>query len=54
MFEADSYYSKYTMADLEHMNILTDKCAIYYFELPKIDMTAAGLDTSQVEKLKID
>jgi predicted transposase/invertase (TIGR01784 family) len=42
MFKTESYYSKYTMADLENMNILTDKCAIYYFELPKIDMTAAN------------
>ncbi|MGN0162340.1 MAG: Rpn family recombination-promoting nuclease/putative transposase [Candidatus Ornithomonoglobus sp.] len=37
MFDTDSYCSTYTMADLEHHNILTDKCAMHFFELPKLD-----------------
>jgi predicted transposase/invertase (TIGR01784 family) len=36
LFDTDDYYSKYTMADLEHNKILTDKCALHYFELKKI------------------
>ena len=37
MFKTDSYYSEFTMADLEHGEILTDKCKLFYFELPKLD-----------------
>ena len=37
IFETDSYCSTYTMADLEHKSILTDKCAMHFFELPKLD-----------------
>ena len=37
MFETDSFASTYTMADLEHNKILTDTCAIHFFELPKLD-----------------
>ncbi|MGN0181298.1 MAG: Rpn family recombination-promoting nuclease/putative transposase [Candidatus Ornithomonoglobus sp.] len=37
MFDTDSFYSFYTMADIEHNKILTDKCAMYFFELPKLD-----------------
>lgn len=37
MFETESYASVYTMADLEHKKILTDKCAMHFYELPKLD-----------------
>lgn len=37
VFDTEDYYSKYTMADLEHKRILTDKCAMHYFELSKIN-----------------
>ena len=37
MFDTADFYSYYTMADLKHQKILTDKCAIYFFELPKLD-----------------
>ncbi len=37
LFDTEDYYSKYTMADLEHGKVLTDKCAMHYFELSKIN-----------------
>lgn len=36
LFEHEDYRSLYTMADLEHNMVLTDKCAMYFFELPKL------------------
>ena len=48
MFDTDSYCSTYTMADLEHNKILTDKCAIHFFELPKLDKI---VDASDRKKL---
>ena len=37
MFDTKDFYSYFTMADLEHQQILTNKCGMYFFELPKID-----------------
>ena len=39
MFKAKSYCSEYTMANLETGEILTNKCKMYFFELPKLDKT---------------
>ncbi len=48
MFETEDYNSVYTMADLEHNAILTDKCAIHFFELPKLDK---NIDSNNRKKL---
>ena len=37
MFDTEDFYSYFTMADLEHKQILTNKCGMYFFELPKLD-----------------
>ena len=37
MFDTEDFYSYFTMADLKHQQILTNKCGMYFFELPKLD-----------------
>ena len=37
LFKTSDYHSVFTVADLEHNEILTDKCRLHYLELPKLD-----------------
>lgn len=48
LFDTKDYCSEYTMADLEHNAVLTDKCEMHFFELPKLDKT---LDINDKRKL---
>ena len=48
MFETESYCSTYTMADLEHNTVLTDKCAIHFFELAKLDYNVDARDKKKL------
>lgn len=40
LFKHNDYRSFYTMADIEHNEILTDKCAMYFFELTKLNKSS--------------
>ncbi|MDD6485236.1 MAG: Rpn family recombination-promoting nuclease/putative transposase [Clostridiales bacterium] len=48
IFQTDDYYSKFTMADLEHGTVLTNKCAIHYFELSKINRKPDSADRKKL------
>ena len=48
MFDTESYCSTYTMADLEHNAVLTDKCAIHFFELAKLDKKVDAKDRKKL------
>lgn len=54
VFDTADYYSKYTMADLEHNRILTDKCSLHFFELRKINKNKSNKSRKELWMQLID